>query len=111
MGTLYVLALKQYSSGLSWSHVKENVFNQQMLSRVFYLWTWHFFFFFSVFLNFTGGFVLFWFGFDHAQSMRKFLDQGSNLRHSSDNAGSLTHSTIRELHMDLFSWVFIFIEV
>ena len=50
---------------------------------------------FVLFLAFT--FVLFIYFFGHTRGMWKFPGQGLNLRHSSDNACSLTHCATREL--------------
>ena len=46
-------------------------------------------------------FVWFGFGFGYVHGMQK-LGQGSNLCHSSDNAGFLTHGATREFQGDLF---------
>ena len=55
----------------------------------------------NIILKFSSYFFFF-FLFGSAQGMRYFLGQGSNLRHSSDNAGSLTHRAARELLIKLF---------
>lgn len=50
----------------------------------------------------------FFFFFGHTHGMWKFLGHGSNLshssdlRHCSDNARSITHCTVREVHVEFF---------
>ena len=50
--------------------------------------------------------IFFFFFFCSACGMGKFLGQGSNLYHSSDNARSLTRCTMSELQEFEFSTIF-----
>ena len=77
-------------------YVQSSSCKQSKLPIFFCLFVW-------VFYCFVLGFVylgvfLFCFLFFYAYSMWKFLGQGSNLCHSSDNGGSLTLSATREHH-------------
>lgn len=54
--------------------------------------------YFYLFIIFTYFKILFYFIFGPAHGMWTFQGQGSDLRHSSDSAGSLANRATRELH-------------